>query len=279
MNNRFPEGYLRWVRPEAQQRLGRVRHALFDFDGTISTLRQGWEDVMFPVMVEAICGDQPPTAEIEDEVRAYIDHSTGILTIRQMEWLAETVARHGLNGAPRSPRAYKQVYLERLMAQVSQRVDRLEQGKASARDYSIAGALDFCHALAERGVRLYLASGTDHHFVVREADALGLLDVFQGRVYGALDDNESHAKERVIHDILEQHHLAGDELLVAGDGPVELREAAARGALALGIASDEVHCQGWNMHKVSRLVNAGAHLLIPDFSCHEPLIELFTSAL
>ena len=30
---------------------GRIRHALFDFDGTISLIRQGWQGVMVPMMV------------------------------------------------------------------------------------------------------------------------------------------------------------------------------------------------------------------------------------
>jgi phosphoglycolate phosphatase-like HAD superfamily hydrolase len=276
MDANLPESYLRWIRPKVKARLGVVRHALFDFDGTISTLRQGWEAVMAPVMVEVICGDHLPTPEIEAEVDAYIDRSTGILTIRQMEWLAEAVARHGLNGIPKSPQAYKQVYLERLMVQVSQRVNILEQGDASPLDFSIRGAIDFCRGLAERGVQLYLASGTDHHFVVREAKALGLLEFFEGGVYGALDESEAHAKERVIHEILARNYLGGSELLVVGDGPVELKEASGRGAIALGVASDEVRRQGWNEQKVPRLVNAGADLLVPDFSNFKPLIDLFT---
>ena len=49
-------------------RLGRVRHALFDFDGTISVIRCGWEGVMIPLMVEMICGDHARTPEIKAAV-------------------------------------------------------------------------------------------------------------------------------------------------------------------------------------------------------------------
>jgi hypothetical protein len=37
---------------------GRIKHAVFDHDGTISTLRQGWEEIMAPVMIKAILGDK-----------------------------------------------------------------------------------------------------------------------------------------------------------------------------------------------------------------------------
>jgi hypothetical protein len=63
-----------------------------------------------------------------------------------------------------------------------------------------------------------------------------------------------------------------------GDGPVEIREAVARGAVALGIASDEVRRQGWKAGKVARLKAAGAHLLIPDFTSAQALLKLFGSA-
>ena len=33
---------------------GQIKAAILDFDGTLSTLRHGWEDVMEPLMVEMI---------------------------------------------------------------------------------------------------------------------------------------------------------------------------------------------------------------------------------
>ena len=77
-------------------RLGQVRHALFDFDGTISVIRQGWEQIMIPLMVEMICDGAPPPPGLEAEVADYVDRSTGILTIKQMRWLEEAVQRYGL---------------------------------------------------------------------------------------------------------------------------------------------------------------------------------------
>ncbi|MDZ7608056.1 MAG: PfkB family carbohydrate kinase [Cyclobacteriaceae bacterium] len=36
--------------------LGDIKHAVFDHDGTISTLRQGWEEIMEPVMIKGHSG-------------------------------------------------------------------------------------------------------------------------------------------------------------------------------------------------------------------------------
>lgn len=278
------EHWLRVLHPEALDRTGKIRHALFDFDGTLSVLRQGWEEVMVPVMVEAICGDGPSpaaveqVAEIEREVRAYIDRSSGTLTIRQMQWLVEAVQRHGLAGDARSAGAYKSLYLQRLMVRVGGRITRLVKGETTPAENMIAGAGTFVRALAQRGARLYLASGTDHTDVVREASALGLLPYFSGGVYGALDGSEDNAKERVIQRILDENGLAGEALLVVGDGPVEIREGAARGALTLGVASDELVRTGWNERKAQRLVDAGADFLVADFHEAEKLLSVFGQA-
>ena len=104
----------------------------------------------------------------------------------------------------------------------------------------MAGARVFVEGLAARGVRLYLASGSDHPDVLREAAALGLSPYLGGGVFGALDASEANAKEKIIQRILEEAHLSGDELVVIGDGPVEIIEARARSAITVGIASDEV---------------------------------------
>jgi phosphoglycolate phosphatase-like HAD superfamily hydrolase len=103
---------------------------------------------------------------------------------------------------------------------------------------------------------------------------LGLERCFNGRIYGALDLAETNDKEKVIQRILDEHKLAGNELLVAGDGPVEIREAKRRKAIALGVASDEVNREGWNPKKVERLVKAGADFLVGDFS-HTQELQVF----
>lgn len=254
-------------------RLGHVRHALFDFDGTVSVIRCGWEGIMIPLMVEMICGDHARTPEIEAEVVEYVDRSTGILTIKQMQWLAEAVRRHGLSQSSRTAREYKQLYNERLLRPVRRRVSQMDGSRAARDELMIAGARDFLQGLHERGVRLYLASGTDHVYVVEEAAALGVTELFGEHIYGAQDDTEACTKDRTIQHILESHDLRGDELLVVGDGPVEIRHAKARGAVSLGLAGDEERRQGLDPRKRKRLLIAGADLIVTDFLHYDDLLS------
>ena len=267
-------------------RLGQVHRALFDFDGTISVIRRGWERIMIPLMVEMICGDHLPAPEIvrsiETEVVEYVDRSTGILTIRQMEWLTEAVRRHGLarasEGCERTAREYKRIYNERLLRPVRQRLNHMDASQAARDALMIAGARAFLQGLYDRGVTLYLASGTDHVYVLEEVTALGVAKLFgQEHIYGARDDaalrgTEAFSKAHIIQRIMDEHNLRGEELLVVGDGPVEIRHAKARGAVALGVAADEEKRQGLDSRKRQRLLDAGADLIVTDFLHHQDLL-------
>ena len=119
---------------------------------------------------------------------------------------------------------------------------------------------------------LYLASGTDHDDVLAEAQALGYADLFEDRIYGAVGDVSRYSKKMVIDRILSDNQLAGHELACFGDGPVELRETVRRGGLAVGVASDEVRRYSLEVSKRTRLIRAGADVLIPDFSQHDRLL-------
>lgn len=256
--------------------LGRVRHALFDFDGTISVIRRGWEQVMVPLMVEMITDGHPVPSHLEAEVIDYVDRSTGILTIKQMEWLAATVRRYGLATAPKTARGYKHIYNERLLGPVRERLARLDGGQAAQDTLSIAGSRQFLEALRGRGVTLYLASGTDHVYVAEEAAALGVSAFFGRHIYGARDDAGAMSKAQVIQTIIEDNDLHGEELLVVGDGPVEIRNGTAHDAITLGVAADEDRRQGLNPRKRERVIDAGADFVVTDFLHYEDLVRILT---
>jgi phosphoglycolate phosphatase-like HAD superfamily hydrolase len=241
----------------------KLRAALFDFDGTISTLRCGWEAVMAPLMVEILCARAVDDGTVEREVLDYIDTSTGVQTIFQMQWLADRV--QALGRKPEDPWEYKAEYNRRLMQSVSQRRDAVRQGAVSAERYLVAGSRAFLEALQSRGIDLYVASGTDQADVAAEAEALGMAKYFR-EIAGAPPNVASCSKERVIQQLLGASGLVGEELVVIGDGKVEIAIARGAGALALGVASDEVRLSGVNPVKRERLIKAGAHAITGDFT-------------
>lgn len=262
--------------------LGRIKHAVFDHDGTISTLRQGWEQIMAPMMIKAILGDEYKTADetvyhkARNRVLDYINESTGVQTIVQMEALVEMVQEFGVvpGDKIRDKFGYKQIYNDALMGVVDKRIGKFRRGELDISDYTIKGALEFLMALKHRGIRLYLASGTDRQDVVAEAEALGYAELFDGGIYGSVGDMAKYSKKMVIEKIMSENNLQGPELAVLGDGPVEIRECRKRDGISVGIASDEIRRHGLDVEKRSRLIKAGAHILTPDFAAREPLLKL-----
>lgn len=257
--------------------------AIFDHDGTISTLREGWEAVMEEVMVSCIASDAYTSldaaalASIRETAKTFIDRTTGIQTIVQMHYLSDLVAKSGYAKAEDvlSPAQYKAIYNEKLLKMVAHKVQLLETGRLKAEDVTLKGIVPFLKLLHAQGTKLYLASGTDVEDVKREADLLGYADLFEGRIFGSVGDVHNDPKQLVIKgiiaDIEASPTISVKDCVVFGDGPVEMREARKHGLLAVGVLSDEVRRYGSNMAKRQRLVLGGADLLIPDFSWSDEL--------
>ena len=262
---------LEYIHPEKRPE-GRIKVAVFDFDGTFSTLRCGWEQVMGPMMLEYISGGEPYDPALVEKVDNYINTSTGIQTVYQMQWLVEQIEAAGYGKPERDAWWYKDEYARRLMKQVGERIQRLETGEEQPEQYLIAGAAAFVKMLKENGVEVYLASGTDHKNVVQEATLLGIAEDFAG-IKGAPERQAACSKEAILKKILEEKQLEGEELLLVGDGKVEIALGAACGAYTLGTATNEVDLCGVNPVKRERLIAAGADVIIGDFQNLKELKE------
>ena len=260
-----------------------ITHAIFDHDGTISTLRQGWHLVMEPMMIRAILGPLYQSADeslyhrVVETVRKFIDDSTGIQTLVQMQGLKEMVREFGCVPEPQilDEFGYKAIYNEALMRMVRDRAAKLRRGELSVEDFVIKNAVAVLERLSQAGVRMYLASGTDREDVRDEAAALGYAHLFEGGIYGSVGDVKQEAKRIVLDRILGD---IGPEvvhrLVTFGDGPVEIRETHKRGGFTIGVAGDEIRRYGLDSSKRERLIRAGADMIIPDFSQIDRLLHL-----
>src|SRR5438105_14026886 len=143
------------LRPDLPR--GRFRSALFDFDGTLSLIREGWPQVMIPMMVEALrqTGTKETDAELHAAVEEFVMRLNGRQTIYQMIQLAEEVRRRG--GTPLEPLAYKHRYHDRLMERIHGRLADLEAGGAAPVDWVVPGSHALLEGLRRRGMSLHLA--------------------------------------------------------------------------------------------------------------------------
>jgi len=259
------------IRPGASARNARV--VLFDFDGTLSLIRSGWINVMVPMMVEILA--ELNTGETDEQLKSVVDdfvwRLTGKETIYQMIALAEAVESRG--GRPLAPLEYKQMYLDRLWEKIKNRIEALRKGQSDPEDYLVPGSRALLEQLKERGLTMYLASGTDEIFMKEEARLLGVTQYFAGGVYGALDDYKSFSKAILIQRILASAEFQGHQILVFGDGYVEIEEVKNVGGVAVGVASEEPACTRVDPWKRTRLIGVGADYIVPNFLCRDELMS------
>ena len=257
---------------------GDIHHVVFDFDGTISLIRDGWQNVMVPMMVECL-QTETDTAETEAALEAlvveFVDRLTGKQTIYQMMQLGEEIEKRG--GTPQEPLAYKDEYNRRLLPVVEARIAGLAAGTLTADPLRVPMSLEFLQSLRKMGINCYLASGTDIEFVKNEAALLGVAPYFDGGIFGALREYKKFSKAMVIQKIITDFALSGNELLIIGDGYVEIENAKAVGAIAVGVASVEANRYNMNADKRERLIRAGADIIVPDFREGTQLIDYLFS--
>ena len=260
-----------------------IEHAIFDHDGTISTLREGWELIMAPMMIKAILGEKYLQADealyqkVKERSDEFIDKTTGIQTLVQMKGLIELIREFGCVPEDKilDEFGYKQIYNDELLIMVKEREVKYANGELSLEDFTLKNAVLFLEKLHAAGVKLYLASGTDEADVKSEAKVLGYDHLFEGRIYGAVGDITKEAKKIVLDRILDSiGESALGKVATFGDGPVEMRETNKRGGISIGVASNELRRYGLNESKRTRLIKAGADVIIPDFSQLTQLLSL-----
>ena len=250
------------------------RLAVFDFDGTLSLVRSGWQQIMGDLMVETLlqarCNEAPP------QLRRIVDHfivgSTGQPTVEQMAWLAAEVERCG--GAAESPAEYKRRFEMRLQERIEGRLGELRHGARAPDTLLVPGARALLDGLRRREVPLALISGTDRDAVVQEAGALRIAGYFGDRIYGPGPHDPGFSKPTMMARLLSECELPGAALVGFGDGPVETAATRAAGGLAVGVALDEAHGSRLDPHKRTALIAAGADIIVPHFGVYARLVEI-----
>lgn len=252
-----------------------ISHVAFDFDGTISLIRQGWPEVMVPMLVELLPRVDGDTDEsVRQMLYDDIMELNGKQTIYQMIRFAERVKERG--GEPKEPIWYKREYLRRLDERIGHRVAGLRDGSVRREQWLLHRVGELLDNLRERGVVCYLLSGTDEEYVRDEAALLGVADHFEGRIYGARDDYESFSKKIAMDRMFEEHGITGENLLSFGDGYVEIQNTKQLGGLAVAVASDEANNGSGQVDewKRQRLLGVGADIVIADYRDAGPLLDM-----
>ena len=250
-----------------EPRSKQFHYAVLDFDGTVSLIREGWQQIMIPFFTDELCatpgGRNLPREELALRAKEFITLLTGKQTIYQCIHLAEEIT--ALGGTPKDPQDYKDEYHRRLLERIDNRLKGLESGQIDPETLTVPGTYDLLDMLLRHNVVPYLASGTDEVYVLKEADLLKVTPFFGQHIYGAQREYKTFSKKMVIERIIRENHLEGEELLGFGDGYVEIENIREAGGCAVGVASNEAARQGIDEWKRERLIRAGANYIIPDY--------------
>jgi phosphoglycolate phosphatase-like HAD superfamily hydrolase len=251
-----------------------ARAALFDFDGTLSLIRSGWLEIMLDMIVEGLV--ELDTGESPEELRAealdFVWPHTGKDTRFQMEAFAGAIRERG--GVALDALVYKQRFLDALFEVSERRTADLRDGRCPPDRYLVPGARAMLEELREHGLKLYLASGTDHDQLQREAELLDIARYFDGGIFGALPDPDAFSKGMLVALILSEPGMHGSRLVGFGDGPTEIIEVHRAGGVAVGLATDEPECRAASPFKRRSLIESGADYIIPNYLCRRALLPV-----
>lgn len=253
-------------------------HVLFDLDGTISLMRGGWAQHMLSIFLKKI---SPQPGETPEQLQAMLlddmMRQNGKPSVFQFVRFSERLVERG--GKPIDPQKETDAFVRELQVCAQQRRQAVLSGQRSRESILVPGVLTFLHLLQERGLTLWLASGTDEKIVQPELEELGLKPFFGERTYAY---RPGFSKVQVIEKILSQPSMSPDQLVSFGDGFVEIHETAQRGGVAVAVASDESWVdlppyQGsgrMDTLKEALLVEAGARVVTADYADAEKLANI-----
>jgi phosphoglycolate phosphatase len=179
--------------------------------------------------------------------------------------LCEEIKHRG--GECYSPEFYKLIYLDDFHEEVNEYKNWVIEGVVEKEKFMVPGILSFLEKLYNKGIILHIASGTDHKYLIEEVEILGISNFFES-IEGA---SPHFSKKTVTQKIAKK--APGNQLIVFGDGFVEIQCAKEVGAIAVGIAIDTYNFGSINKKKKGKLIEAGADIIIPDFSQYSDLLQ------
>ena len=178
-------------------------------------------------------------------------------------------------------------YLEKLYEVRNARLALVDSGAASVEDFLIPGAVDFIKQLMALGITCYIVTGSDEAGVVDEAKRLGFIATGSGeeeaegstpdseadgahiKVYGYNVEKDVVSKEDVIKTIKENENVEPHEMLVIGDGIVEIKAGKALACRTVLIKSKD------NERKFDKLTVLEPEIVVSD-PTFEPVEERVT---
>ena len=167
---------------------------------------------------------------------------------------------------------HKEEYNKRLLKKVDLRRKKVRNGTYNPGRYLIQGSRKFLQELNSRQLQICLVSGTDHPDIIEEAELLGVKEYFS-LIKGAPVKSMDSSKEKVLKHLLKEENFEPSQMVIIGDGKVEISLAAEKGIPSLGMATNVKTGRGVDEWKRNRLIEAGANAICGDFINYKKILE------
>ena len=240
-----------------------LKCVVLDYDGTLTTFRRGWEKILHAFASAKICDHEDFAAGNKeaalDDIDYFVAHAGGSNPRQLMSRLIE-LAKKYLFSVEMDLQSCAEEYVEVFHQAINKRLNKCYENGES---YLIKGTRQMLDFLNQRQIQCYVVTGSAENDVRNELEILQLGHHFCD-VYGATLNTSGRHKEEALADIISLHSYKKCEMLMVGDGSVEIEAACNFGLPSLGIASDE-HNGGLCERKRRHLIDAGAQLIAADY--------------
>lgn len=239
-----------------------VRCVVLDYDGTLTTLRKGWDVILTDYANSKINPYNKPCEGLDQAILHLTDHAGGTTPKQLMARLVKIMRQKQLvpQDEIQSIEYYAREYAEHFQKMINERVENFASASESYVIDAVRPMLDFISA---KETVNYIVTGSCETAVTNELSKLEMLNYFSG-VYGATIEMEGNLKMNAIREIMYKHSVKPCEILIIGDGSTEMKAARDMELPAIGIASDE-HEGGLCQKKRKLLKDLGAHAIIADY--------------
>lgn len=244
-------------------KVSEIKCIVLDYDGTLTTLRKGWDIILSDYARQKINPLGLESAGLEDEIRHLCAHAGGTTPKQLVSRLMAIMDKMNLidKSEIKSIEFYAKDYADHFQVMIDERVKRFATESESYVIKAVRPMLDF---ISTKNTLNYIVTGSCEIAVKEELHKLEMMHHFE-RVYGASLEMDGNLKLDAMNEIMARHSLSPCEILVIGDGSTETRAAAELELPAIGIASDE-HSGGLCAKKRDMLAELGAHAIIADYS-------------
>ena len=244
-------------------RVSNIRCVVLDYDGTLTTLRKGWDVILTDYANSRINPYNKPCEGLEEAILHLTDHAGGTTPKQLMSRLMKLMRQMKLlpDSEIKSIEFYAKEYADHFQSMINERVANFSTASESYVIESVRPMLSF---LSSKNTVKYIVTGSCETAVKDELHKLYMIGHFEG-VYGATLEMEGNLKLNAINEIMARHEVKPCEILIIGDGSTEIRAAAELKLPAIGIASNE-HDGGLCEKKRTLLKGLGADAIIADYS-------------